>query len=150
TAVDRFADAEIAARRALKLSPDAAFNHYALATALLLQRKFAEADREFALAVYNTWRAIGQSIVKFAQGRRSDADASLKAVIEQHGGFMAFQIAEIYAFRGEPDLTFEWLERAYQQRASGLTQILSSPHLARFKTDPRHAAMVRKLGLPSP
>src|SRR4030095_7680758 len=44
TAVDRFADAEIAARRALKLSPDAAFNHYALATALLLQRKFAEAD----------------------------------------------------------------------------------------------------------
>lgn len=34
------------------------------------------------------------------------------------------QIAEAYAFRGEAARAFEWLERAYLARDSGLSQIL--------------------------
>jgi TolB-like protein/Tfp pilus assembly protein PilF len=150
TAMHRFGDAEIAARRGLMLSPDAAFNHFSLATALLLQRKFPEAELEFARELDKTWRAIGQSMIQFARGRRNEADASLKAVIEQHGSFMAFQIAEIYAFRGERDLAFEWLDRAYRQRDSGFAYLLGSPFLNGLRGDPRYAAMVRKLGLPIP
>jgi TolB-like protein/Flp pilus assembly protein TadD len=149
-AMDRFGDAEIAARQARELSPESAFGHFNLAITLLPQRKFAEAEREFALELDETWREIGQSLIQFARGRRREADASLQTVIEQHGNFMAFQIAEIYAFRGERDLAFEWLDRAHRQRDSGLTGILSSPYLAKLKRDPRFTAMVRKLGLPSP
>lgn len=41
---------------------------------------------------------------------------------------MAHQIAEAYAFRGEGDQAFVWLERAYRQRDAGLACCL--------KTDP--------------
>ena len=39
--------------------------------------------------------------------------------ITDHQANMAYQIAEVYAYRGEPDKAFEWLDRAYEQRDAG-------------------------------
>ena len=39
---------------------------------------------------------------------------------------MAYQIAGVHAFRGETDLAFEWLKRAYGQRDNGVTWIKSA------------------------
>ncbi len=49
----------------------------------------------------------------------------------------AFQIAEIYAYRGETDKAFEWLERAYKQRDGGLSQMKGDPLLRSLERDPR-------------
>ena len=40
---------------------------------------------------------------------------------------MAYQVGDVYAWRGEKDKAFEWLERAYQQRDSGLNGIAYDP-----------------------
>jgi len=56
--------------------------------------------------------------------------------------------AEVYARRGEVDRAFEWLERAYAQRDSGLSQIISDPHFKRLERDPRYAALLEKMRLP--
>lgn len=34
----------------------------------------------------------------------------------------AYQIAQVYAYCGESDKSFEWLERAYRQRDAGLPE----------------------------
>jgi hypothetical protein len=34
---------------------------------------------------------------------------------------------DVYAFRGEADEAFEWLERAYEQRDAGLPEIKTDP-----------------------
>ena len=52
----------------------------------------------------------------------------------------AYQIAEVYAYRGEVDRAFEWLERAYAQRDSGLSQIKGDPHFKRLE---RRSALCR-------
>ena len=60
----------------------------------------------------------------------------------------AYQIAEIYAYRGETDKAFEWLERAYNQRDGGLPSIKGDPLLRNIEKDPRYAAFIKKMKLP--
>ena len=66
----------------------------------------------------------------------------------QGSGRFAFQIAEVYAFRGESDKAFEWLDRAYAQRDSGLTQIKGDPLLKNIEHDLRYIAMLKRMRLP--
>ena len=58
-----------------------------------------------------------------------------------------FQIAAVYGFRNDPDKMFEWLDRAYTERDSGLTQLLVTPFILTYKDDPRFAAFCKKLKL---
>lgn len=58
------------------------------------------------------------------------------------------QIAEAYAFRGEAARAFQWLERAYLARDSGLSLIKDDPLLKNLDNDPRYAAFLKKMGLP--
>jgi hypothetical protein len=48
----------------------------------------------------------------------------------------AFQVAEAYAFRGEANETFEWLERAQAQRDGALFGIKGNPFLKSIEPDP--------------
>jgi adenylate cyclase len=49
--------------------------------------------------------------------------------------------------RPEKDRAFEWLQRAYQQRDSGLNGILYDPLLTGLVGDPRFKALLKKLKL---
>ena len=60
----------------------------------------------------------------------------------------AYQIAEVYAFRGDSHTAFECLERAYAQRDGGLTGLKLSPLLTSLRGDPRYAGLVKKMRLP--
>ena len=61
-----------------------------------------------------------------------------------------FQIAAVYGLRKEPDKMFDWLDRAYTERDSGLTQLLVTPFILTYKNDPRFAALCQKLKIPVP
>jgi hypothetical protein len=52
-------------------------------------------------------------------------------------------------FRGEADRAFEWLERAYAQRDGGLTEMKGNPLLKNLERDPRYAAFLKKMRLPT-
>jgi adenylate cyclase len=54
----------------------------------------------------------------------------------------------VHAFRGEADLAFEWLERAYDQRDPGVSQIKGDRWLLNIIDDPRYKAFLRKMKLP--
>lgn len=82
-----------------------------------------------------------------ALGRTDEADARLPAFIEQNQGDSAFQIAQIYGFRGDDDKVFEWLDRAYLQRDGGLPEIMFDPYLRKYWGDPRWAVILGKAGL---
>ena len=94
------------------------------------------------------WRGYGFSLVYYTLGRHKEADATLAEFVKHYQQTAAFQIAEIYAYRGEVDRAFEWLERAYAQRDSGLSQIKGQPHFKRLERDPRYAALLEKMHLP--
>jgi hypothetical protein len=73
----------------------------------------------------------------------------LNELIGKYHASRAYQIAEVYAFRNQSHETFEWLERAYAQRDSGLIGTKVDPLLKSLHNDPRYAAFLKKLNLPA-
>ena len=59
----------------------------------------------------------------------------------------AYQVAEAYAYRGEKDQAFEWLERARRQRDPGLASLRRDPLLANMREDPRWNTFLHTMGL---
>jgi TolB-like protein len=96
-------------------------------------------------AVYSL---VGSAMADFTLGHAAESQRALDEVIRQRATSLAYQIAEVYAWRGENDKAFEWLERAYRQRDGGLTHLKTDRSLAKLRSDPRYQRLLRKLKLP--
>lgn len=81
-------------------------------------------------------------------GDKEEADSALLKLIEEGSEPYSFNIAEVYGSRNEADKTFEWLERAYKQRDSGLPWVKNDPQLRSLERDPRWTAFLKKMKLP--
>ena len=109
------------------------------------QQALAEIEKE-----PNEWgKLTGQVLVYHALGREQDSNACPGKPIEKYGSSRAFQIAQVYAYRGESDKSFEWLERAYKQRDPGLPEIKTDPLFKNLRHDPRYTELLKKMHLPS-
>ena len=60
----------------------------------------------------------------------------------------SFDIATVYAGLGDRTRTFEYLEKAYQERAPYLVYLAVDPHFDDFRTDFRFRDLIRRLRLP--
>ena len=93
------------------------------------------------------WRRTGLALVHHALGDRVASDAALEELRKEDPVGIAYQFAEIHAYRGEIELAFEWLERAEATHDSGLTDALTNPLMRNLHADPRWAALVARLRL---
>lgn len=85
-------------------------------------------------------------------GRRQDAERVL-SILQQHmqkGYVSALDVAVVYAGMGDADKTFEWLEKAYQERSTWIIHIKWDERFASVRSDPRFESLVRRIGLPRP
>ena len=146
----RYDEAEAALRKAIALQPAAARLHVHLTTIDVLRGNAAGALQDAQLEPPGSWRDYALALVRQAQGDRAAADAALQKLIHEDAVNSPFQIAAVYGLRKEPDKMFEWLERAYTERDSGLTQLLVTPFLLTYREDPRFAALCQKLKIPFP
>jgi hypothetical protein len=79
-------------------------------------------------------------------GRRAESDAALAQVIHDNPRDAPFNIAYVYAIRGEKDRAFEWLERAVKERDPGLADTAVTPYLTNLHDDPRWLPFLRRIG----
>jgi TolB-like protein/DNA-binding winged helix-turn-helix (wHTH) protein/Tfp pilus assembly protein PilF len=136
-------------KKALELNPDVVAAHIVLSQICVMQGRPHDALREIALVRYDSIRAFLNPIAYYALGRKKESDAALSGLITKYHAGSAYQIAEIYAFRNQPDEAFEWLERAYAQRDAGLIATKVDPLMKSLHNDPRYAAFLKKLNLPT-
>jgi tetratricopeptide (TPR) repeat protein len=142
------AEAEQSFRRALQIAPGWGAGHYFLGVALMLQGQYDAALTEFKKERIEDGRFEGSAMVLFATGRKAESDAQLAAAIHQNGDSWPSEIARVYAFRGEKDRAFEWLDRAYEARDEDLYFARSDPLLKNLENDPRYKTFFRKMNLP--
>jgi TolB-like protein/class 3 adenylate cyclase/Flp pilus assembly protein TadD len=146
-AAGRVAEAEQAYRKVLELSPQRTAAHAILGLNLLAQGRGDEALEE-GLREPERWaRLWALAIVYHATGRGEEADAALSELIAKDEDGAAYNIAQVYGARGEMDLAFKWLERAYVQRDAGLSEMKPQPLLHSLHVDPRWGVFLRKMGL---
>ena len=93
-------------------------------------------------------RLRGQAVAYYTLGRKKESDTALSEFIAKYQTSAAFQIADVYAFRREPDKAFEWLERAFVQHEGGVASTKWDPLLKNLRGDPRYIAFLKKLRLP--
>jgi len=144
----RLEEAAAAFKKTLELNPERPAAHTFLGQVYLAQAHPQEALAEMELEPEPFWRLYGQALAYHALGRKKESDAALAELIAKYRAEAAYQVAEVYAFRGEADRAFEWLERAYAQRDGGLAQMKSDPLLKSLERDPRYAAFLKKMRLP--
>jgi tetratricopeptide (TPR) repeat protein len=144
----RFSEAETAFRKVLELNPQRPETRVQLGRISLAQSKPQEALAEIQKEPHALWREYGLALAYHALRKEKEADAALAEYIKQYHNDAAFQIAEIYAYRGETDKAFEWLERAYNQKDGGLSQMKGDPQLRSLHRDPRWPAFLKKMKLP--
>ena len=96
-------------QKALAISPADPEAHYLLGLVYMSRSQPQQALAEFQKDERGVQRSVGDALAYLAFGRSTDADASLRQLIADYHAQAAYQIAEVYAFRGETDRAFEWL-----------------------------------------
>jgi TolB-like protein/DNA-binding winged helix-turn-helix (wHTH) protein/Flp pilus assembly protein TadD len=145
----RYDEAWAALQKALDLNPQATRVHVLLGKILIAEGKPQQALIEIEREPSEWGKFTGQVFVYHALGREQDSNVALARLIAKYGSDSAYQIAQAYAFRGESDKSFEWLERAYKQRDTGLQQIKIDPLLKNLHHDPRYTELLKKMRLPT-
>jgi len=149
SAQDRLDEAAEAVGTAIALQPGATGFHEQLTLIGILR-----GDARAALAAAQqepdaTYREIALTLAYQIGSDHAAADAALKKLIADHGDNAAYQIAQVYALRRDPDNTFKWLDRAWTSRDAGINYLLFDPLILRYRDDPRFAAFCKKVGLPT-
>jgi TolB-like protein/DNA-binding winged helix-turn-helix (wHTH) protein/Flp pilus assembly protein TadD len=147
-AMGRQDEAEANFKKALELNPGLPGDHESLGLVYLVQGRVQAALVEIEREPMALLRLQGQAVAYYALGRKKESDTALSEFIAKYQTSAAFQIADVYAFRREPDQAFEWLERAYMQHDGGVASIKWDPLLENLRGDPRYIAFLKKLRLP--
>jgi eukaryotic-like serine/threonine-protein kinase len=114
----------------------------------LLEGNATEALATFRQLSDEGLRLSGVAMAEHTLGHAKESQRALNQSIAKWGQARPLRIAEIYAWRGEKDNAFEWLDRAYQQRNSDLYNFRNEWTLASLRGDPRFSTMLRKMNLP--
>jgi tetratricopeptide (TPR) repeat protein len=144
----RLAEAEQSFRRARQIAPESNSIHYFLGLVLMLQAHHEEALAEFKKETLDDGQLEGSAMAHFAAGRKTESDTLLGEAIRHNGPSWASEIARVFAFRGEKDHAFEWLDKAYDARDEDLYFIKDDPLVKNLEGDPRFKAFLKKMNLP--
>ncbi len=142
-------EADAQARKAAELQPTGAASHRWQVLVAIQRGDGETALREAQLEPNEAYRRFELALAHYARGDRPAADAALSEMIARDRNLLAYQIAEVYAWRGETDKAFEWLQISFDNRDTGTLSLLVDPLMRGLRDDPRYKNLLAKLGLPT-
>jgi len=145
--VRRFDDAIVMFNKQLELRPQYHWAHYNLGKVYLFSGDAVQALAEIEKNPPNIYREMGQVLAYSTLGREAEAQAGLRRLVAEQGRENPVWIAEVFAWRGERDKAFKWLEEAYIQKDIGLAYLLNSYVFENLRDDPRWVQLLQKLKL---
>jgi len=146
----KLGEADAEARKSVELQPTAAASHRWQVVVAILRGDAETALREAQLEPNEGYHRFELALAYYARGDRAAADAALAEMVANDRDLLAYQIAEVYAWRGETDKAFEWLQISFDNHDTGTLTLLVDPLLRGLRDDPRYKNLVAKLGLPAP
>ena len=144
----RLDESEAAVQKGLELDPQFPFLGTLRAAHYLKRSRPQQALAEAERNTDPVFRLEDMALAYHALGRKQESDRALAELIAKFHADAAYQVAEVYAFRGEADMAFIWLERSYKQRDPGLVYVKRDGALKNLERDPRFAAFLKKMHLP--
>jgi TolB-like protein len=141
-------EADAVARKSVELQPTAASSRRWQVLVAIQRGDPETALREAKLEPDDNYRRFLLAVVQVARKDRAAADAALADLIANQEGVF-YQIAEVYAVRGETDKAFEWLQKSFDAHDTGTLGLLVDPLLRDLRNDSRYKALVAKMNFPT-
>ena len=142
-------EADAAGRKMAQLQPSASSSHRWQVLVAVQRGDGETALREAQLEPDDTIRSFELALAQYIRGDQKAADAALADLIANSRDSLAYQIAQVYAVRGEKDKAFEWLQIAFDNHDGGMPSLLVDPVLRGLRDDARYKNLVVKVGLPT-
>ena len=133
-------------RQVAVLNPEFPGIHAYRARVKLLQDKPESALNESDQEAAAFWQRYARILALDALGRQQDSEALLQSMIAEHAASAAFQIAEIFSFRGDLPAAFEWLNKAFDQHDPGMEELVGNHFLAPLHGDPEWRDLLNRMG----
>jgi TolB-like protein/Tfp pilus assembly protein PilF len=91
------------------------------------------------------------AIIAARRGRTDEALRMASRMIDgvSRGEEEAYDVAAVFAQIGRKEDAFQWLDRTISKRGRGVTMLKCDPLLTGLHSDPRFAALLRRMGLPA-
>lgn len=145
--IGRLDEAIAELRTVLRLRPSYIYARTAIAEVLLWKYEPEAARKEVALEAHEYSRLYGQALVFYATKEEAEAERALGTLISKYSNTGATGIATVYAFRGEADRAFAWLEQAARAGDPWLGAIVYDPLLVSLHVDARWTSFLRAHGM---
>jgi TolB-like protein/tetratricopeptide (TPR) repeat protein len=142
----------VAGRRALdhalELSPASPTAMFLLAQDQIANGETSEAIKTNSRQPIEPWRWGIGAIIEYRLGNAAESQRALDELINKYGPRAPSHVAQVYAWRGETEKLFEWLDRAYVQHDLSLGMLQITFPLWAARDDPRYTALLRKMNFP--
>ena len=142
-------EADAAGRKMAELQPSASSSHRWQVLVAIQRGDGEQALSEAQLEPDDRIRPFELAVAQYVRGDRKAADAALADLIANSRDSLAYQVAQVYAVRGEKDKAFEWLQIAFNNHDGGMPSLLVDPVLRGLRDDARYKNLVVKVGLPT-
>ena len=140
-------EATAALQTTLRLSPDYMGAHYWIGVALLFKGEGAAALELIAMEEDDEeYRVKGMALALHNLGRQEEYQAKLSVLIEQWGNEWPSEVAHVYAYIGDADAAFQWLDKALERNEDGLSEQLLQPFYKPLHGDPRWTNFLERVG----
>jgi len=144
----RFAEAEAQFRRLMQVAPKYEWTRAWLAKTLVVEGRPSAALAILPPEAATDSDLIYLAVVFLANGRKAEAARAIERLEREQGNVSAFYVANYYAYADDHASALQWLERAVEQKDTGLVDILGEPLLKNIEDEPRYKAVLRRMNLP--
>ena len=143
----RYTESHDVLEQAVRAAPLDEHAHYYLGLVELLQGRPQVAIEHFEDSAH-VFRLTGEALAQYSLGNHAGSERALQLLGSRYGFITPYQLAEVYAWRGEPDNAFLWLQRSAQLRDASFMYLAFDPLLDNIRGDPRFAVLMKQVGLP--
>lgn len=152
----RYDEAAEQLRRVLELDQNFFVAHWELGLAYEQKGMHPEAQTEFEKAsALSRGNPVVEAALAHSYARAGKRDKALRILAQlkmkepAERGYLAFQIAEIYAGLQQKEEALNWLGKAYAERSAWMAYIKVEPELDVLRDEPRFQELLRRVGVPN-
>jgi len=146
-ATNKLDEADVAFAKALELSPGDVWTLYAIVQLRILQDRADDALALIDNIEVEIIRLHTLPMIYHELGRSKESDQAIEQLKAAEGsGITAYEIAEVYAYTGDSEEAFLWLERGINSGAT-MSFVRISPFLQAISGNHRWQDILTRLGL---